>query len=203
MRTLFIPAKSRLKINKSKILEISKKLPKNIVIAYSIQYKKIAEEVREILSKNHNILKFTQVLGCSKPQFPKNTQFILLISEGKFHAISLAIETHIPIYIFNNNNFDQISKQEIQNFEKRQKASYVKFLNANKIGILVSTKPGQENIKKALEFKKQTKKKSYLFLGNEINHLEFENFPQIQSWVNTACPRLDMNFSVVNLEKLR
>ena len=233
MKILFIPAKSRSKINKSKILEISKKLPKNIVIAYSIQYKEIAEEIKEILSKNHNIIKITQVLGCSqplplgclqplplgcsqplplgcsqplgcsKPQFPKNTQAVLLISDGKFHAVSLAVESHLPIYILNNNNFNQISKQEIQTLERKQKASYVKFLDSNKIGVLVSTKPGQENLKKSLEFKKSQKsKKSYLFIGNEINSLEFENFPQIQSWVNTACPRLDMNSNVVNLEKI-
>ena len=115
MRTLFIPAKSESKINKSKILEISKKLPENIAIAYSIQYKEIAEEIKEILSENHNIINLTQVLGCSqplgcyRPQFPKNTQAILLISDGKFHAVSLAIETHIPIYIFNSNDFNQIS----------------------------------------------------------------------------------------------
>jgi len=91
----------------------------------------------------------------------------------------------------------------MQNLEKKQKASYVRFLNANKIGILISTKPGQENLKKALEFKKKQKlKKSYLFIANNIDGAEFENFPQIQSWVNTACPRLDMNSNVVNLDKI-
>lgn len=215
MKTLFIPAKSKSKLNKSKILEISRKLPKNIIIAYSIQYKEIAEEIKKILSENHSIVKFIQILGCSHPlgclhplgcskiQSPKNVQAILLIGDGKFHAVSLAIEAHIPIYIMNNNDFNQISKQDVQNLEKKQKASYVKFLNANKIGILVSTKPGQENLEKAIRFKKQqVKKKLYLFLGNEINSSEFENFPQIQSWVNTACPRLDMNASVVNLDKI-
>ena len=209
MKTLFIPVKSKSKINNSRILEISKKLPKNLAIAYSIQYKEIAEEIKKILSKNHSIIKFVQVLGCSqplgcsKPQLSKNTQAILLIGDGKFHAVSLAVETHLPIYILNNNNFNQISKQEMQNLEKKQKASYVKFLNATKIGILVSTKPGQENLKKALEFKKQQKiRKSYLFMANDINSAEFENFPQIQSWVNTACPRLDMNSNVVNLDKI-
>ena len=78
--------------------------------------------------------------------------------------------------------------------EKKQKVSLVKFLNSSNVGILVSTKPGQENLKKAIELKKKLKKKnSFLFITNNINKQEFENFSQIDSWVNTACPRMDMN----------
>ena len=76
------------------------------------------------------------------------------------------------------------------------------FLNADKAGILVSTKPGQENLKEAIEFKKKTKKKTYIFICNNINTSEFENFG-LKAWVNTACPRLDMNdYRIVNLSQL-
>lgn len=204
MKTLFIPAKIKSKANKPKILEISKKLPKNIAIAYSIQYKDIAFEIKDILSKTHKITKLVQVLGCSKPNFSKNTKAILLISSGKFHAIPLGIETKLPIYILEHNILRKISKQDIESFKKKQKASYLKFLNADKIGILVSTKPGQQNLKKALELKKKIKnKKSYLFISNTIDVNEFENFG-LSSWVNTACPRLDMDHSsIINRDKIK
>ncbi|MBA7675377.1 hypothetical protein ES703_83610 [subsurface metagenome] len=218
MKTLFIPAKIKSKANKPKILEISKKLPKNIAIAYSIQYKDIAFEIKNILSsgsqrrangkftslsKTHKITKLVQVLGCSKPSFPKNTQAILLISSGKFHAIPLTLEAKLPIYILEHNVLRKISKQDIESFKKRQKASYLKFLNADEIGILVSTKPGQQNLKKALELKKKIKnKKSYLFISNNIDINEFENF-RLNCWVNTACPRLDMESnSIINMDKI-
>ncbi len=203
MKTLFILAKIKSKANKPKILEISKKLPKNIAITYSIQYKDIALEIKNILSKTHKITKLVQVLGCSKPNFSKNTKAILLISSGKFHAISLAVESELPIYILEHSILRKISKQDIESFKKKQKASYLKFLNADKIGILVSTKPGQQNLKKALELKKKIKnKKSYLFISNNIDINEFENFG-LSSWVNTACPRLDMNHSsIINMDKI-
>jgi diphthamide biosynthesis enzyme Dph1/Dph2-like protein len=203
METLFIPAKRKLNINKKKIEEISKKLPQKIVIAYSIQYKDIASEIKNILSKNHNITKLVQVLGCSKLNLPKATQAILLISSGKFHATSLAFETKLPIYILEQNSLHQITKQDIQIFEKKQKVAYLKFLDADKLGILISIKPGQQNIRKALEFNKKIKdKKSYLFIGDNINTSEFENFG-LNCWINTACPRLDMdNNSVINIDKL-
>ncbi|MFH1585564.1 MAG: diphthamide synthesis protein [archaeon] len=202
MKTLFIPAKTKSEVNKSKIVGISTKLPKNIALAYSIQYKDAAEEIKKILSKKHNITNLTQVLGCSKPNFTKNTQAILLIGSGRFHAVSLAQQTKLPIYILNRNNLQRISRKDIEMFEKKQKASYMKFLNSNKIGILVSTKPGQQNLKKALAFKNKLKKKSYLFISNNIDTSEFENFG-LNSWVNTACPRLDMNDNkIVNLKEL-
>ncbi|MCK5043509.1 diphthamide synthesis protein [Candidatus Pacearchaeota archaeon] len=203
METLFIPAKSKLKLNKKKAEEISKKLPKNIAIAYSIQYESLAFEIKNILSKKHKITKSIQVLGCSKPNLPKNTQAILLISSGKFHAMSLASETKLPVYILEHNSFSKISDNEINEIEKRQKVAYLKFLHANKIGILVSTKPGQQNLKRAIEISKKIKdKKSYLFISNNLDVNEFENFG-LSSWINTACPRLDMNSnSIINMNKL-
>jgi 2-(3-amino-3-carboxypropyl)histidine synthase len=202
MKTLFIPTYSRRFIDKFKILEISKKLPKSLAIVYSSQYKIQAIEIKKILSKNHDVSKFTQVLGCSKLEFPK-AKAILLISDGRFHAVSLAQETNMPIYIINN-KLEKISEKEINEFKQKQKASYVKFLNAKNIGILVSTKPGQQNLKKAIIARKILKKNSYLFLCNNINNLEFENFPDIQSWVNTACPRLDMNdANIINLINIK
>lgn len=200
MKTLFIPAKAKLKIDKSKIISSSKKLPEKIAIVYSIQYIDSALEIKNILSKNHEIVLFVQVLGCTIPKFSKNTKGILLVGSGKFHAISLAHETKLPIYIVEDNSINQISKEEIEIFKKRKKASYLKYLNTEEVGILVSTKPGQENLKKAVKFKKKQKnKKSYLFISDTINTNEFENFG-LTSWINTACPRLDMNGEgIVNL----
>jgi 2-(3-amino-3-carboxypropyl)histidine synthase len=202
MKTLFIPAKSNAKIDLSKLE--SAKFPKNLAIAYSIQYKELAEKIKNKLEHKYNLTKFTQILGCSNPNFSKDTKAILLISDGKFHAISLAYESNLPIYLFSNNNLEKISQKEIEIFSKKQKGAYLKFLNAEKVGILISTKPGQENLKKAIEFRKKLKDKdSYLFIANNIDTSEFENFPQIESWINTSCPRMDMNNnSIINLNKI-
>lgn len=203
MKKLFMPTYSKRKSVNKNLDEISKKLPKNIVIAYSIQFQNIAKEIKKILSKNHKITKFFQVLGCSKPLIPKNTQAILLIGSGKFHATSLALETKKPIFFLEQDTLSQISPKNIDELKKKQKASYLKYLNANKIGIIVSTKPGQQRLKQALQFKNSLKdKKSYLFLCNNISSFELENFPEIKSWINTACLRLDLNNEVINLKDL-
>jgi 2-(3-amino-3-carboxypropyl)histidine synthase len=198
MKTLFIPAKINPEINEKKISEL--KLPINIAIAYSIQYKEVAAKIKHILSKKHKITSLIQVLGCSSPKFSKETEAILLLSSGKFHAVSLAFETGIPVYVLESDNLKKIPKEEIDLLNKKKMASYMKFLNAERIGILISTKPGQENLKKALTLKLKNKK-SYLFLSNNIDIREFENFG-VNSWINTACPRLDFDSSVINLRNL-
>ena len=201
VKTIFIPVISKAKLKQDKIKEILKKLPKNIAIAYSIQYKTLAFTIKKIL-KNHNVVQIMQILGCSKPKFPKNIQAVLLIGSGKFHAVSLAYETKLPIYLLEREKLIKISEKDIELYRKRERASYLKFLNADKVGILISTKPGQENLSRALELKNKLKKNSYLFISNSINFHEFENFG-LDSWINTACPRLDMDASVLNINKIK
>lgn len=204
MKTLFIPVFSKATLEKSKLKTLEKSLPKNIAITYSIQYLKLANEIKSVLEKTKKITLFTQVLGCSNFKFPKNTQAILLVSNGKFHAISLAYESKLPTYLYDNGKFTKIKESEIESFKRNEKVAYMKYLHAEKAGILVSTKPGQQNLKRALEFKNKIKnKKSYIFISNNIDVNEFENFPDIQSWINTACPRMDLNHkALINIGKI-
>ncbi len=204
MKKLFIPATSKYEFDLN-VKEVSKKLPKKILIAYSIQYEKTAQKLKKVLSRYHKILGLIQVLGCSKPKIPTETQAILLISSGKFHAISLAYEKKIPIYLLEQNNLLLISKKEIEEFEKNKKISLLNFLNAKSVGVFISTKSGQEKLKKISEIKnKFNNKKIYFFLANNFNNFEMENFPQIQSWINTACPRIDlMNSKILNINELK
>lgn len=202
MKPIFIPTKVKLQLDKEEIRSLLNELPENIAIAYSIQYEDVAQKIQEILQGK--VTKMIQVLGCAKPSFSKNTKAILLISDGKFHAVSLAQETKLPVYLLENNQLTKISKNDIENLEKKQKAGYVKFLNATKVGILISTKSGQQNLKQALDFKRKLKNKSsYLFICNNVDTSEFQNFG-LSSWVNTACKRLDFeNTSIVNIDKIK
>ena len=206
MKKIFIPAKSRDKLDKKSFSEISRTLPKNIAILYSIQYEPLAREIRGILRKRHKITKFSQVLGCSKIFFEKSTQAILLIGSGRFHALSFVTSSNLPIYIYGQGKLIQLKESEINLSKQRKRAAYLKFLNFNKIGVLVSTKPGQQNLVKALKLKekiKHTKQKQlYFFLGDVLSTQEFENFG-LGSWINTACPRLDMeSSSIINISDL-
>ena len=78
-------------------------------------------------------------------------------------------------------------------FKPFAQVKYTKFLHADNIGILVSTKPGQNSYKKAVEIKEKLEskgKKCFIFVFDTLNSNEMENFPFIDFWINTACPRI-------------
>jgi 2-(3-amino-3-carboxypropyl)histidine synthase len=106
----------------------------------------------------------------------------------------LLAKTSRPIYVYNpfTENLKLLSEVEKQKLWKRKVLQLAKFKDAKTIGILVSMKPGQfcataENIKKSLE---KQGKKVYLFACDSITNAELMNFPHIEAWVNTACPRI-------------
>jgi len=178
------------------------KLPKKIFLAYSIQYEQIVYNIAKQLKKQKiKVEKIQQVLGCSKI----NTKIpILLVGSGKFHAINLFLQSPI-LYMLENKKIIQIPKQEIERFKAKRKTALIKFLKAETIGILVSTKPGQKNLQKAEKLKQRLKKQGkqpYIFISNNIDISQFENF-QIDSWVNTACPGLaNDNSDIINIDEL-
>ena len=85
----------------------------------------------------------------------------------------------------------KIDTAEVERYNKKRKGAYLKFLEAEEIGILVSLKPGQNSFKKAVELKKQLKGKNcYIFAFDTLDFSQIENFPFIECWVNTACNRI-------------
>ena len=202
MKVLYIESK----LKNSKDLELSQeeiaKLPKKLFLAYSIQYKDAALKIKQQLEKNKiKISNFQQVLGCSKI----NTKGpVLLIGQGRFHAKNLYLQSS-AIYILENNFISKIPDAEIQSIKNKRKTALIKFLSAENIGILVTTKPGQENLKAGIKMKEQLEKKgkqAFIFISNNIDINQFENFP-IDSWVNTACIGLAYdNPDIINLTEL-
>ncbi len=71
----------------------------------------------------------------------------------------------------------------------------INFLSTDTVGILVSIKPGQENLKQAIELKKKIEKsgksdkKAFIFIADIISIEELENFT-CKAWINTACPNI-------------
>lgn len=195
MKTLFIPAILK---NISFNPAVFSGLPEKLHILYSIQYLELAKAIKQHLGKR--VLAFEQVLGCSKIK-PKAS--LLLISSGRFHAVNIALSSKKPVYIYNNDKISQISEEEIQDYEKKEQAKLAKFIMSDNIGVIISTKAGQyKKVDIAKLQKKYPNKKFYLFLADNINLQELENF-QIDFWINTACPGLSLDSPrIINIDKL-
>ena len=187
MKVLYVEAKKK---QESLPINIAL-LPKELFLAYSIQYKSQAQSIKKKLEASKiKVSGFQQVLGCTKL---KSKLPILLVGSGKFHALNLALQ-NTQVYIYNNSTITQVDPKELENLNQKKKAALNRFLSLDRIGILVSTKPGQENITQAEALKerienKYPEKRVYIILSNHINISEFENF-DIDFFINTACPGL-------------
>lgn len=187
MKTLFIEAQKKQHININSIN--LKNLPQKIFLAYSIQYKPLALEIKKKLKELGNqVSGFQQVLGCTKL---KSIAPVLLIGSGRFHALNLTLQDN-QVFLLEGNKIRKFEEKETEKLKQKTKAAKTRFLSADTIGILVSCKPGQEQLSRALKLKKKLEKQGksvFLFLTDRIDFTELENY-NIDSWVNTACPGL-------------
>jgi len=197
VKTLYIEAQRKLEDLNIDLDSINLSvLPSKIFLAYSIQYKPLALKLKEKLA--NKVIRMQQILGCSKL---KSKVPILLVGSGQFHALNLLLQGNL-VYLLEGEKIRKLDEKEVEKFRKKKKAAKIKFLSADSIGIIVSCKPGQENMKKALDLKKKLEKKgkkASIFITDTININELENFP-IDSWVNTACPALELDYPFINLE---
>ena len=193
MKTLFIPAKSNVDItNVLKKFKVKEKIGTITTIQFLDQVKKLK-----------NFVFGGQILGCNIKNAEKinnKVNSFLYIGSGKFHPLLVAYKLKKPVYIANplTNEISQITNEDIKEYEKRRKGSILRFLTSNKFGIIVSTKSGQNNLNEAIGLQKKLKN-SFIFITDEIREEYLENFPDIECWINTACPRISLS-KMINLE---
>ncbi|NPE27056.1 hypothetical protein HNV12_03575 [Methanococcoides sp. SA1] len=213
MKTLFVETKK--KFDESKInYSLLDNLPgKTISIAATIQYIDLIPKIKSYLESQGKKVIIKQgahhkahILGCNSQALDSKADTVLIITDGKFHAINNAIQLQKEVHIFNTITLDKITLEEIESHNKKLEAKQKKFLLVDQVGLILSTKHGQhhkqiEKIKIKIE---KLDKKAYIFEANNINTSEFENFPQIQLWVNTACFGLARDDPrIVNLQDIQ
>jgi 2-(3-amino-3-carboxypropyl)histidine synthase len=199
MDSLFIPAKSDIHVILPKSLIYLLK-NKNVSLVTTIQHLHEMEHVKEQLEKSAAEVQIAgQILGCNASATTKvdmNTDIYLYIGSGRFHPLQVAYNTGKNVICMNpfSEEFSEITEDEISAYKKNKKIARTTFLSSDIIGILVSTKPGQNKLSSALSLKKKLHKKgkkAYIFLAETLNPNDFENYREIQCLINTACPRIN------------
>ncbi len=197
MERLFIEGRYEGNLNPDKIDTGS--LPSKIGLFTTVQYVGFLEKIKEHLEKESKTVKLYklshyegQVLGCSIKKI-EGVEGILYVGDGSFHPIALGIENDIPVYIFNpiNEKFFLQDKEVIERIKRKQKAAIASFFSSENIGVLVSLKEGQLNTKYINELKERfPEKRYYELVFDTLDFGQLENFPFIQCFVNTSCPRI-------------
>ena len=201
MEKLFIHARSDIDIKLPE--EHIKNLKGKIGLITTIQHLHKIGEVTEQLDS----VVGGQVLGCDASKavsIKDDVDSFLYIGTGQFHPIEVALKTGKTVQTYNpeTKELSEVDQQQIEKILKRRKGAYLAYLNSENVGVLISTKPGQFNPDYGLS----DGKSYYYFVGDMITPGELENFPFIDCWVNTACPRIaEDSFSkpVINLVDLQ
>ena len=221
MKTIFIEAKSTAAVVLPE--NYMRELPKKIGLVTTVQHISQLEKVKKQLEKNQKEVFYGkgsrcryrgQILGCdvgAAEHMKDVVDAFLFIGSGEFHPLMIAMKTNRPVFKFNpeTSEFSKIKKADADRISNRLKASRIKFYSSNTIGVLVSTKSGQQNIKIAEKLKKDfPEKRFHLFVFDTLDFGQLMNFPQIEFWVNTACSRIvyddavERNLPVINYEDL-
>ncbi len=151
------------------------------------------------------------ILGCNSLNAKKiynKVDAFLYVGDGKFHPLQIALqlEGKKKIYLLNPKaeKINELDWKEVEAFKVRKKVAKIKALSSEKLGLLVSVKPGQCNLLKALKFKEKfdsQNKKVYIFLFDNFDENQTENWNKL-TYVNTACPGLALDKKFANLKDL-
>ncbi|HIH46906.1 TPA: hypothetical protein HA297_01270 [Candidatus Woesearchaeota archaeon] len=174
-------------------------LKESVALVTTIQHTKIILEVAEFLSKQGlAVTNYGNILGCMHPkvaEIPEKT--LLYIGDGLFHPKGLCLRLKRDVVVANpaTQQAFVLKKEEIADIEKRLKGARLKFHTATQVGVLISVKSGQKTVQQTVPkiMKIQEKypdKKFYFFGANTLDIQSLEDFPFIEVWMNTMCPRM-------------
>jgi diphthamide biosynthesis enzyme Dph1/Dph2-like protein len=198
MEVMFIPAKAEFDLSE---LDLDKIKHKKLGLITTVQFVDELPKIKKFLeSKGFEAVIGGEILGCridAAEKIKDKIDAFLFIGSGHFHPIAmqgLGKTIYLP-------------SGEVMKEKKKNKAMWVKFLSATHIGIMLSLKPGQSMIKQAEKMKKDLEKNYpgknfYLFLFDTLDTVQMRNFPFIEAWINTACPRIADDVKVLNYEDI-
>lgn len=138
-----------------------------------------------------------QVLGCNYENAKFISDFVdafLFLGGGRFHALGLFLATMKPTVAA-----DPFEDEAFRVDEEAKRIIYRRWMEiseaskARKWGVIIGLKTGQLNMEAALKIKSEIEnagKEAILLAMREITPEMLSEFPAIEAYVNTACPRI-------------
>ena len=208
MKRIFITAEADVDI--IPVLEKAlAKLPESFGIVTTAQHLNKLDDAKSFFEKNHKHVELGgQVLGCNAMNADRlESECILFIGSGNFHPLQIGKAKKIIKVNPFTNEVSEIDKDEIEKIGKKRKGALAKFYSSEKIGVIMTTKKGQNvHVERSKLENKYSGKKFFYFLTETLNLNELENFPFVECWINTMCPRIAYEDvtekTIVNLEDI-
>ncbi len=202
----YIEVREKIELSEKMKNELKKIKEKRIGLVASLQFIDLMQDVKEFLEHNgkevfigdgrddEKFLYPGQILGCDVTEAKKVKKLVeafLVVTTGNFHPLGLTLSSQKPVYILNVEKSELVSI-DAEKFVKQKIIAQELFKDAKKIGIIVSSKPGQFNYELAKKIKEIISKKgkeAHILIVDEVKPEKFE-YMGFNALVNTACPRI-------------
>jgi len=142
-----------------------------------------------------------QVVGCNYSNaeaVSRDVEAFLFLGGGRFHALGLALATGKPVVVANpyEGRAYPIREEEVQKVIRQRWMSISQAKEAGSFGVIVGLKSGQTALNSAIKIKRHLEeagKRAVLLAMREITSEALQEFPSIEAFVNTACPRVSLD----------
>ena len=208
--TIYVEARATMNVNDA----VDKALPmlenwQKIGLTTTVQHVQTLDDVKEMLLRAGKTVVIGdagrvnypgQVVGCdysNAKSVAKDVEAFLFVGGGRFHALGVALSTLKPTIVADPYEKRAYSvNKEAERVIKQRWASIEKAMTAKNFAVIVGLKPGQKKFEEALDLKKKLEKggkTAYLFVAKEITPEVLMEFPTVDAYVNTACPRVSLD----------
>jgi 2-(3-amino-3-carboxypropyl)histidine synthase len=208
--TIYVEARATVTVEEA----VEKALPllekwSRIGLATTVQHVQVLDGVREILLRAGKTVLIGdagrmnypgQIIGCNYSNVKSiagDVEAFLFVGGGRFHALGIALATSKPTIVADPYEKRAYSvSEEAQKILKQRWASIEEARKAKTLAVFVGVKPGQKKFDEALSIKEKLEKSGkvvYLFAVRELTPEVLMEFPTVDAYVNTACPRVSLD----------
>jgi len=205
--TVYVEARAVLNVDSA----VRKALPllskwRRIGLVTTVQHVQTLDHVKEMLLREGKTVVVGeagrvsyagQVIGCdysNAKSVAKDVDAFLFVGGGRFHALGVGLSTSKPTIVADPYGGNAFSiDEEAKRVLKSRWANIEEAKRSKSFGILVGLKPKQQRFEEALQLKatlEQDGRAALLLAIREITPEALAGFPQIEAFVDTACPRV-------------
>ena len=208
--TIYIEAKAKVDVKEA----VEKAIPhlrdwKRIGLVTTVQHVRGLNEAKDRLQRagmtvmvgDAGRMRYAgQVIGCdfsNAKSISDDVEVFLFVGGGRFHALGVALATGKPTIVadpYEKRAFP--IEDEAKTILKQRWASICEAKEAERLAILIGLKSGQKRLREALELKEKLErvgKRATLLAVREITPEVLMQFPEIDAFINTACPRVSLD----------
>ncbi len=201
-KVYFIETRSEVDVKDAVKLALAELEGKRIGLLTTVQHVHKLNDARKILEEDgrevvigtgdSKIAYPGQVLGCNfSVARTEECDEYLYIGSGEFHPLGVSLSTGKRVMIADP-FVNEVREVDASYILRQRSAAIAKSLDAQVIGIILSSKPGQERMKLAKDLKTLAAKHdkvAHIFTMDLVTPEQLLQF-KVDAFVNTACPRI-------------